>query len=169
MLLSHLVPPAWQGPGQCTPWQHTQEGTCPLLPTPLQEHPAPDLWGWVIKMEFCLPAPCDSSHRRGVSATPVDDFSLPAADAKPTRAWAVCPASIPTVPGLGTSSCCYSSQQQCPPHLHTPVHTFQNVGRKKRGISANLWWRVLGGGIILECHCHSAKAHFWQKIIGAVP
>lgn len=66
------MPPAWQGPGQDTPRQCTQEGTCLLLPAPLQEHPAPDQWGWVNKMEFCLPARCDSSHRKGASATMVD-------------------------------------------------------------------------------------------------
>lgn len=66
------MPAAWQGPGQHTPQQLTQEGTCPSLLAPLQEHPAPDQWGWVIKMELCLHHSV-TAHTEA-SATPVDVF-----------------------------------------------------------------------------------------------
>lgn len=162
------MPSVQQGPGQCMPWQCTQEGTRPSLPAPLQEHPAPDQWAWVIKMEFCLPAQCDSSHRRGASATLVDVF--PYLQQMPS--W------------QGAELCILPPSQQCRgwghppaataansdvPHTFTSPYTHPKMWAGRKGGPVQTFDGVLGGGIILECHCNSAKAHFWQKFIGEMP
>lgn len=135
-----------------------------LAPSPTQEHPAPHQWGWLIKMEFYLPAWCDSSHRKGASATLVDVFFLTC-----SRCQAQEGLSFLHPNGARAGDILLLLQQPTVmfptpshPHTHTP-----KCGQEEK--VHRLWWRVLRRGIILECHYNSAKAHFWQKFIGEMP